>query len=118
MKSEQTLQNLINLVSKLYNDIDLCIGDLVKSRLNKDEVSEGKAMAQMESLMTWAQQELSYIRDYLSQTAGTDFKNTNLNEEELKATKEIDDHMREVETKFRSAKASSEMAVSDFHFTN
>lgn len=113
-----SMERLINSVTKLHDDIDTCIGDLVKSRLNKDEVSEGKAIAQMESLMVSSQQEFSYIRDYLTEIVGTEFKGTNISKEELKATQEINDNMRKVEAKFRSARAMSEMKVSGFHFTD
>ena len=117
---KESMERLIISVSKLHDDIDLCIGDLVKSRLNKDEVAEGKAMAQMESLMVSSQQEFSYIRDYLQELHDTEFKNSiKLNSDEYtKATQEINEHMKNVEAKFRSAKASSEMAVSDFKFTD
>lgn len=38
-------------VKSMYKKIDNCIHDIVKARIEHDEIAEGRAMFQMESLM-------------------------------------------------------------------
>ena len=56
---------ILNECTTLYHDIDKCITNLVKARLNNDSNSEQKAQFEMERLMCDTQQELSVIMDYI-----------------------------------------------------
>ena len=51
--------------NRLYHEIDNCITDLVKARLNDDSKSEQKALFNMEKLMCDTLQDLSVIIDYI-----------------------------------------------------
>ena len=51
--------------NRLYHEIDNCITDLVKARLNDDTKSEQKALFNMEKLMCETLQNLSVIIDYI-----------------------------------------------------
>lgn len=57
------VEKMLKSISSIYGDIDACIGNLVKSRLNKDTELEGKASAEMESLMVASAQEFTCIMD-------------------------------------------------------
>ena len=59
------VEKMFKSISSIYGDIDACIGNLVKSRLNKDTELEGKASAEMESLMVASAQEFTCIMDFL-----------------------------------------------------
>ena len=57
-------KHLIQIESaKLYNDIDSCIDELIKARVEKDSLAEGKALFRMEPLMVATQQHLSWLLD-------------------------------------------------------
>lgn len=58
-------EQLINELAKLHDDIDQCIGDIVDSRLKKDQQAEGKAIFRMEYLMVVTLQDLGCTIDYL-----------------------------------------------------
>ena len=106
------LKNMLDSVSSLYYDIDECIGNLVKSRMNKDTEQENKACAQMEFLLVASAQEFTCIMDFLKDL---------LKENEpvdLAATIEINKKMKEFETRHRSKMAMSELAIRNFHFTD
>lgn len=60
------VQRLIYSTAELHDNIDDCISQIVKSRLNKDPEAEGRAMFRMESLMVSTQQQLGCILDLLS----------------------------------------------------
>ena len=60
-----TTQQLKESIERLYGDIDACITDLIRARLNKDAEGEGKALFKMEGLMVATEQELTCIGDYL-----------------------------------------------------
>lgn len=60
-----TAQQLKESIERLYGDIDVCITDLIRARLNKDAEGEGKALFKMEGLMVATEQELTCIGDYL-----------------------------------------------------
>ena len=60
MKEEKIIK-LIESCKELYCDIDDCIGDLLKSRIEKDKEAEGCALFKMEGLMVGTMQYLSYI---------------------------------------------------------
>ena len=59
--------SLIKSIHELYDEIDDAIGMIVKSRVEQDAVSEGKAISKMETLMVECQQELDVISDYLNE---------------------------------------------------
>jgi bacterioferritin (cytochrome b1) len=65
MTKKIALKKMLNSVSSLYGDIDLCIGTLVKSRIEHDTEMENKACAQMESLIVASAQEFTCIMDFL-----------------------------------------------------
>lgn len=71
------LKNILDSVSSLYADIDSCIGNLVKSRMEDDTEMEGKACAQMESLMVASAQEFTCIMDFLKDLLSKDIENEN-----------------------------------------
>ena len=56
---------VLNECNRLYHEIDNCITDLVKARLNDDSKSEQKALFDMEKLMCDTLQDLSVIIDYI-----------------------------------------------------
>ena len=56
---------VLNECNRLYHEIDNCITDLVKARLNDDSKSEQKALFNMEKLMCDTLQDLSVIIDYI-----------------------------------------------------
>ena len=58
-------EQLINELTKLCDDIDQCIGDIVDSRIKKDHQAEGKAIFHMEGLMVVTLQDLGCTIDYL-----------------------------------------------------
>lgn len=122
---------MLESVSSIYGDIDTCIGNLVKSRLNKDTELEGKASAEMESLLVASQQEFGCVTDLLEDLLSKDkvkfipgmgsisdlIENPQKVEYDDKA-QAIDEHMKQVEAEYRSRAAMSRMAVSDFKFTD
>ena len=57
------VERLMRSTAKLHDDIDDCISQIVKSRLDKDIEAEGRAMFRMESLMVGTQQQLGCILD-------------------------------------------------------
>ena len=60
-----TARQLKESIERLYGDIDACITDLIRARLNKDTKGEGKALFKMDGLMVATEQELTCIGDYL-----------------------------------------------------
>lgn len=124
------VEKLLLSVSTLYSNIDSCIGDLVKARLNKDTELEGRACLQMESLLVASQQEFGCVTDLLEDLLSKDKVKfipgmgsiSDLIENQQKVehddkTQVIDEHMKQVEAEYRSRAAMSRMAVEDFHFT-
>ena len=65
-------EQLINELTKLHDDIDQCIGDIVDSRLKKDHHAEGKAIFRMEGLMVATLQDLERTIDHLGCTYSED----------------------------------------------
>lgn len=121
---------MLKSISSIYGDIDACIGNLVKSRLNKDTELEGKASAEMESLLVASQQEFGCVTDLLEDLLSKDkvkfvpgmgsvldFISNPQKVEHDDNTQAIDEHMKQVEAEYRSRAAMSRMAVDDFHFT-
>ena len=124
------VEKMLKSISSIYGDIDACIGNLVKSRLNKDTELEGKASAEMESLLVASQQEFGCVTDLLEDLLSKDKVKfipgmgsiSDLIENPQKVehddnTQAIDEHMKQVEAEYRSRAAMSRMAVDDFHFT-
>ena len=58
-------KQIIESIERLYNDLDKCVTDLLKARMDKNTEAEGKALFTMEGLMVACQQELSFLHDYL-----------------------------------------------------
>lgn len=58
---------LIKSTKGLYNDIDSCIDELLKARLDHNQENEGKALFRMEGLMVATLQQLGCIIDSLQQ---------------------------------------------------
>lgn len=56
---------VLDKCNRLYNEIDNCITDLIKARLNDDTKSEQKAYFEMEKLMIGTLQDLTVIMDYI-----------------------------------------------------
>ena len=124
------VEKMLKSISSIYGDIDTCIGNLVKSRLNKDTELEGKARAEMESLLVASQQEFGCVTDLLEDLLSkdkvkfipgmgsiSDLIETPQKIEHDDKTQVIDEHMKQVEAEYRSRAAMSKMAVEDFHFT-
>ena len=125
------VEKMLKSISSIYGDIDACIGNLVKSRLNKDTELEYKASAEMESLLVASQQEFGCVTDLLEDLLSKDkvkfipgvggvldfIENPQKVEHDDK-TQVIDEHMKQVEAEYRSRAAMSRMAVEDFHFTD
>lgn len=105
-------RKLLLSVSTLYSNIDSCIGDLVKARLNKDTELEGRACLQMESLMVASAQELTCVMDFLNGLM------SKYDSDDLVATMEIATKLKEFEAQHRARMAMSEMETRNFHFTD
>ena len=60
-----TKEKVIESIEELYPNLDKCVTDIVKARLNKDAIAEGRALFSMEGLIVACMQELSFIHDYL-----------------------------------------------------
>ena len=58
---------LIKSTKDLYNDIDSCIGKLIKARFDHNQENEGKALFRMEGLMVATLQQLDCIINSLQQ---------------------------------------------------
>lgn len=130
------VEKMLKSISSIYGDIDACIGNLVKSRLNKDTELEGKASAEMESLLVASQQEFGCVTDLLEDLLSKDkvkfvpgmgsvldfLSNPQKVEHDDKTQaineQAINEHMKQVEAEYRSRAAMSRMAVEDFHFTD
>ncbi len=124
------VEKMLKSISSIYGDIDACIGNLVKSRLNKDTELEGKVSAEMESLLVASQQEFGCVTDLLEDLLSKDkvkfvpgmgsvldFLSNPQKVEHDDEKQAIDEHMKQVEAEYRSRAAMSRMAVDDFHFT-
>ncbi len=65
-KSNYTKEEILNTCREMFNDIDNCITDLVKARMNDDDKMERKTLNKMESLMCGIQQDLTVVINYIS----------------------------------------------------
>lgn len=77
--------DLIKSTQSLYSDIDSCIDELLKARIEHNQENEGKALFRMEGLMVGTLQQLSCIIDSLQQ----DLQKVDLEKESLKYFIEI-----------------------------
>lgn len=66
MSSFYTKEDILDICKSMFNDIDECITNLVKARLNNDEKKERRTLNEMESLICGVQQDLAVIIDYIS----------------------------------------------------
>ena len=66
MSSFYTKEEILDTCKSMFNDIDECITNLVKARLNNDEKKERRTLNEMESLMCGIQQDLTVVIDYIS----------------------------------------------------
>jgi hypothetical protein len=62
----KTKREVLNSIEKLYDDIDGCITNIVRSRLTKDTELEGRSLFHMEGLIVASQQELSFLHQYIN----------------------------------------------------
>lgn len=65
-KSNYTKEEILKTCREMFNDIDNCITNLVKARMNDDDKMERKTLNKMESLMCGIQQDLTVVIDYIS----------------------------------------------------
>lgn len=65
MTDKEINDEVISSIDALYQDIDKCIMQLIKARLEHDSDTEGQTLYWMESLMVSTQQELSFLHGYL-----------------------------------------------------
>lgn len=66
MSSGYTKDEILKVCRDDFNDIDKCIANLIKSRLNTDEELEQKTLCEMESLICGIQQDLTVVYDYIN----------------------------------------------------
>lgn len=66
MATQEEKEKVLKSVGNLYNEIDMCIGELVKARLNHDKITEGMMISQMETLLVQSQQEFSYLYHFIN----------------------------------------------------
>lgn len=59
------LEKLKQSTTKLYNDIDKCVSELIHARIAHDSEAEGKALFKMEDLMVGTMQQITCILDFL-----------------------------------------------------
>lgn len=69
MATQEEKEKVLKSVGNLYNEIDMCIGELVKARLNHDKMTEGMMISQMETLLVQSQQEFSYLYHFINDKA-------------------------------------------------
>ena len=65
MNNIYTKDEALNICRGMFNDIDKCITNLVKSRLNGDEKLEKNTLFEMEKLICGIQQDLVVVIDYI-----------------------------------------------------
>lgn len=66
MATQEEKEKVLKSVGNLHNEIDMCIGELVKARLNHDKITEGMMISQMETLLVQSQQEFSYLYHFIN----------------------------------------------------
>ena len=65
MVTQEEKEKVLKSVRNLHDEIDMCIGNLVTSRINHDEKTEGMMISQMETLLVQSQQEFSYLHSFI-----------------------------------------------------
>lgn len=65
MVTEEEKEKVLKSVRNLHDEIDMCIGNLVNSRINHDEKMEGMMISQMETLLVQSLQEFSYLHSFI-----------------------------------------------------
>lgn len=65
MNNNYTKDEILRVCREDFNEIDKCITNLVKSRLNDDEKMEQKTLCEMEKLICGIQQDLTVVIDYI-----------------------------------------------------
>ena len=66
MTSGYTKDEILKVCRDDLNDIDKCIANLIKSRLNADKELEQKTLCEMEKLICGIQQDLTVVYDYIN----------------------------------------------------
>ena len=66
MSSGYTKDEILKICRENFNDIDKCISNLIKSRLNADNELEQKTFCEMERLICGIQQDLTVVYDYIN----------------------------------------------------
>lgn len=66
MVTQEEKEKVLESVRNLHDEIDMCIGNLVNSRINHDEKMEGMMISQMETLLVQSQQEFSYLYHFIN----------------------------------------------------
>ena len=61
-----TKKEAIKSIEELYSELDKCVTDIVKARLDRNSEAEGKALFRMEGLIVACQQELSFLHEFLT----------------------------------------------------
>jgi len=65
-QEEKEKEKVLKSVRNLHDEIDMCIGNLVNSRISHDEKMEGMMISQMETLLVQSQQEFSYLYHFIN----------------------------------------------------
>lgn len=65
MECNYTKEEILRVCREDFNEIDKCITNLVKSRLNNDEKLEKNTLFEMEKLICGIQQDLVVVIDYI-----------------------------------------------------
>lgn len=61
-----TKKEAIKSIEELYPELDKCVTDIVKARLDRNSEAEEKALFRMEGLIVACQQELSFLHEFLT----------------------------------------------------
>lgn len=67
MKTTYNKEHIVSSSQSLYNDIDNCITELLRARVNKNVSKEQEYLCKMESLTISTMQQLSVLIDYILQ---------------------------------------------------
>lgn len=67
MKTTYNKEHIVSSSQSLYNDIDNCITELLRARVNKNVSKEQECLCKMESLTISTMQQLSVLIDYIEE---------------------------------------------------
>lgn len=67
MKTTYNKEHIVSSSQSLYNDIDNCITELLRARVNKNVSKEQEYLCKMESLTISTMQQLSVLIDYIEE---------------------------------------------------